>query len=54
MQLQPNYLCRELWVEVFKSTVMRKTAKEFNISGWLFFNLVAKSKVPIHTSYLPH
>ena len=27
-----------------KSTVMRKTAKEFNISGWLFFSLVAKSK----------
>jgi hypothetical protein len=39
---------------VFKSTVMRKTAKAFNISGWLFFSLVAKSKVPIHTSYLPH
>ena len=33
----------------FKSTVMRKRAKEFNISGWLFFSLVAKSKVPIHT-----
>ena len=39
---------------ILKSTVMRKTAKEFNISGWLFFSLVAKSKVPIHTSYLPH
>jgi hypothetical protein len=39
---------------VIKSTVMRKSAKGFNISGWLFFSLVAKSKVPIHTSYLPH
>ena len=38
----------------FKSTVMRKSAKEFNISGWLFSSLIAKSKVPIHTSYLPH
>ena len=38
----------------FKSTVMRKTAKEFNISGWLFSSLIAKSKVPIHTYYLPH
>ena len=37
-----------------KSTVMRKSAKEFNISGWLFFSLVAKSKVPIQTSYLTH
>ena len=40
--------------KTFKSTVMRKSAKAFNISGWLFFSLVAKSKVPIHTSYLPH
>ena len=38
----------------FKSTVMRKSAKDFNISGWLFFSLIAKSKVPIQTSYLPH
>ena len=38
----------------FKSTIMRKSAKGFNISGWLFFSLVAKSKVPIHTYYLPH
>ena len=38
----------------FKSTVMRKTAKAFNISGWLFSSLIAKSKVPIHTYYLPH
>ena len=37
-----------------KSTVMRKSAKDFNISGWLFFSLIAKSKVPIQTSYLPH
>ena len=40
--------------EGIKITVMRKSAKDFNISGWLFFSLVAKSKVPIHTSYLPH
>ena len=39
---------------VVKSRVMRKSAKDFNISWWLFFSLVAKSKVPIHTSYLPH
>ena len=38
----------------FKSTVMRKTAKAFNISGWLFSSLIAKSKVPVHTYYLPH
>ena len=37
-----------------KSTVMRKTAKAFNISGWLFPSLIAKSKVPVHTYYLPH
>ena len=37
-----------------KSTIMRKSAKAFNISGWLFLSLMAKSKVPIHTSYLPH
>ena len=39
---------------MFKSTVMRKSAKVFNISGWPFSSLIAKSKVPIHTSYLPH
>ena len=39
---------------MFKSTVMRKTAKAFNISGWLFPSLIAKSKVPVHTYYLPH
>jgi hypothetical protein len=39
---------------MFKSTVMRKSAKEFNIFGWLFPSLIAKSKVPIQTSYLPH
>ena len=39
---------------LIKSTVMRKSAKAFNISGWLLFSLIAKSKVPIHTSYLPH
>ena len=38
----------------FKSTVMRKSAKEFNIPGWLFSSLIAKSKVPIRTYYLPH
>ena len=38
----------------FKSTIMRKSAKAFNISGWLFFSLIEKSKVPIQTSYLPH
>ena len=36
-----------------KSTVMRKAAKEFNNFGWLFLSLIAKSKVPIETSYLP-
>ena len=40
--------------ENVKSTIMRKSAKAFNISGWLFLSLIAKSKVPIQTSYLPH
>ena len=48
-------LVKRKWeVKVVKSTVMRKTAKAFNISGWLFSSLIAKSKVPIHTYYLPH
>ena len=38
----------------FKSTVMRKSAKEFNTFGLLISSLIAKSKVPIHTYYLPH
>ena len=37
-----------------KSTVMKKSAKEFNTFGWLFPSLIEKSKVPIQTSYLPH
>ena len=48
------FFCKKCNTYVLKSTVMRKSAKAFNISGWLFFSLVAKSKVPIHTSYLPH
>ena len=39
---------------IFKSTVMRKVAKEFNTFGWLFSSLIVKSKLSIHTSYLPH
>ena len=45
-QVSMKNIVKELFS--IKSTVMTKTAKEFNISGWLFFTLVAKSKVPIH------
>ena len=45
-----SYLLRSL----IKSTVMRKSAKQFNIFGWLFPSLIEKSKVPIQTSYLTH